>query len=170
MNFLGGGGAGDIQHHQQFHQVVIDGGRQRLDDENDARTDTGAELDIQVVIAEPADQRLLERQVQVGGNIGSQVRVRTAAENADFVRVKGCSYWSKLNFLSNWRMGQQPVFALPNSRDKPVAYMPGIINIAIQLFLEGAIFQRSANEQVDHQHPHWDACPPGAEGDGDGNV
>ena len=36
MDLLGGGGTGDVEHHQQFDQVVVHGRRERLDDVNNA--------------------------------------------------------------------------------------------------------------------------------------
>jgi hypothetical protein len=62
MDFPGGGGTGNIEHHQQFDQVIVYGRSERLDDVYHPRAHAGLQLDVQVIVAETPDKGLIEAQ------------------------------------------------------------------------------------------------------------
>ena len=93
VRFGGRGAAGDVEHHQQFDQVVVDRLRERLHDVDLAVAHGRAQLHEQVVVAETRDVRLFERDAQAFGDIACQLRVGTTAEEAYFGRVDGV-VWS----------------------------------------------------------------------------
>ncbi len=99
MHFGGRRAAGRVQHDQQFDQVIVDRRKQGLDDENLARTHAGAELNVQVVVAEAPDTGGLEGNAQVSGDIRCQLGVRTAAEKTHFVGIDADLVFHEFSFL-----------------------------------------------------------------------
>ena len=87
MDRLRAGAAGDVQHHQQLHQVVVHRRRERLHDEHLAGADARAELDVQVVVAELGDGHAVERDAEQLGDVGGERAVRAAREEAHLTGV-----------------------------------------------------------------------------------
>ena len=75
------GAARRVQHQQQFHQVVVDRGRQRLDDEDVVLAAVGVELHLETAVAEAADRRRADRHPEMLADLRRQLRMRAAAEH-----------------------------------------------------------------------------------------
>ena len=61
MNLARRRAAGGVQHHEELDQVLADRRHERLDDINSSPAHAGAQLKIEIVIAESAKKRLLQR-------------------------------------------------------------------------------------------------------------
>ncbi len=78
-----------IQHQQQFDQMILHGGAERLDEEHILLAAIGLQLHFQAVIGKALDGRRLQRDTQLHADFPRQLRMRTACEHGN--RVHGAS-------------------------------------------------------------------------------
>ncbi len=92
VDLAGGGALGDVEHHQQFHEVIAHRRHEGLDDVDRAAADAGSQLDEQIIVAEPREVGLLQFDAQALGDGRRQARVGTTAEQSYFALIKGLEY------------------------------------------------------------------------------